>query len=186
MNNKYKHIPRRKFLKTAAVSVAIPYILPSSVVSCIGREVPSKRLTLGLIGLGSMGMRHLKGFLQEEDCRIVGVCDVDASRLSAAAGEINKHYKNNDCAEYRDFRELVARDDVDTLCISVPDHWHAIIALAGILAGKDIYGEKPLTLTITEGQALVEAVNRYQCVWQTGSWQRSTSHFRFGCELVRN
>ncbi|MHC4691290.1 MAG: Gfo/Idh/MocA family protein [Planctomycetota bacterium] len=186
MNNKNKHIPRRKFLKTAAASVAIPYILPSSVFSNNEREVPSKRLTLGLIGLGSMGMRHLKGFLQEEDCRIVGICDVDASRLSAAAGEINKHYKNNDCAEYRDYREMVSRNDIDTLCISVPDHWHAIIALEGILAGKDIYGEKPLTLTIAEGQALVEAVNLYQCVWQTGSWQRSTSHFRFGCELVRN
>jgi len=186
MNSKYKHIPRRKFLKTAAASVVIPYILPSSVVSSSDRPVPSKQLTLGLIGLGSMGMRHLKGFLQEADCRIVSVCDVDASRRTTALKEINKHYNNSDCVEYNDYRELVALNDVDTLCISVPDHWHAIIALEGIRAGQDIYGEKPLTLTIAEGQALVEAVNRYQCVWQTGSWQRSTSHFRFGCELVRN
>ena len=186
MNGQNENISRREFLKTAAVGVAIPYIFPSPVLGSSGREAPSNRLTLGLIGLGSMGMRHLKGFLQEEDCRIIGVCDVDASRRTAALQEINKHYNNSDCAEYRDFRELVSRDDIDTLCISVPDHWHAVIALEGIRAGKDIYGEKPLALTIAEGRALVEAVNRYKCVWQTGSWQRSTSHFRFGCELVRN
>ncbi len=186
MNGQYEKISRRKFLKTVAAGVAAPYIFPSSVLGSSGREAPSNRLTLGLIGMGSMGMRHVKGFLQEEDCQIVGICDVDASRRAAAVGEINKHYNNSDCAEYCDYRELVARNDVDTLCISVPDHWHAIIALEGIRAGKDIYGEKPLAYTIPEGRALVEAVNRYKCVWQTGSWQRSTSHFRFGCELVRN
>ena len=186
MNSKYKHISRRKLLKTAAAGIAAPYILSSSVLCSSGRPTPSNRLTLGLIGLGSMGMRHVKGFLQEEDCRIVGVCDVDAGRRAAAIQEINKHYNNSDCAGYGDYRELLARNDVDTLCISVPDHWHAIIALEGVLAGKDIYGEKPLAYTIAEGRALVEAVNRYKCVWQTGSWQRSTAHFRFGCELVRN
>jgi len=186
MNGQYEQISRREFLKTAAAGLAAPYIVPSSVLGIGGRPAPSNRLTMGLIGSGSMGMRHVKGFLQEDDCQIVGVCDVDAGRRGAAVQEINKHYNNNDCAEYNDFRDLVARDDIDTLCISVPDHWHAIIALEGIRMGKDIYGEKPLALTIAEGRALVKAVNRYKCVWQTGSWQRSTSHFRFGCELVRN
>jgi len=185
MNGQYKHISRREFLKAAAAGIAVPYIVPPSVFSSV-RPAPSNRLTMGLIGLGSMGMRHVKGFLQEEDCQIVAVCDVDAGRRDAALQEINKHYGNGDCAGYNDFRELVGRGDVDTLCISVPDHWHAIIALEGIRAGKDIYGEKPLAYTIAEGRALVEAVNRYKCVWQTGSWQRSTAHFRFGCELVRN
>ena len=186
MNGQYKQISRREFLKTTAVCAAAPYVIPSSVLGSGRRPAPSKRLTMGLMGLGSMGMRHVKGFLQEEDCQIVGVCDVDASRRAEAAQDINKHYDNTDCAEYNDFREMAGRDDIDTLCISVPDHWHAIIALAGIQAGKDIYGEKPLAYTIAEGRALVETVNRYKCVWQTGSWQRSTSHFRFGCELVRN
>jgi len=186
MNNKSQRISRRKFLQAAAVGLATPYIIPSLVAGSGGRPGPSNRLTIGLIGLGSMGMRHVKGFLQEEDCQVIAVCDVDAGRRAAAVEEINKHYGHDGCATYNDFRELVARDDVDTLCISVPDHWHAIIALEGILAGKDIYGEKPLAMTIAEGRALVEAVNRYKCVWQTGSWQRSTSHFRFGCELVRN
>jgi predicted dehydrogenase len=185
MNDKYEKISRREFLKVTTAGAALPYIVPSSVFGS-ARAAPSNQLPLGMIGLGSMGMRHVKGFLQEEDCRIVGICDVDAGRRTTAVEEINKHYNNGDCAEFRDFRELVSRDDIDTLCISVPDHWHAVIALEGIRAGKDIYGEKPLALTISEGRALVEAVNRYKCVWQTGSWQRSTSHFRFGCELVRN
>jgi predicted dehydrogenase len=141
---------------------------------------------MGLIGLGSMGMRHVKGFLQEEDCQIIALCDVDGNRRRAAAREVTKHYGNRDCKTYNDFRDVVLRDDIDILCISVPDHWHSIPTIEGIRAGKDIYGEKPLALTISEGKAIVEAANRYNCVWQTGSWQRSTAHFRFGCELVRN
>ena len=186
MKNKREKISRRRFMKRTAAGLSVPYLLTSSVPGRGGRAAASNRLTMGLIGLGSMGMRHVKGFLQEGDCQIVGVCDVDALRRTTAVKEINKHYGNDDCAEYNDFRELIGRKDIDTLCISVPDHWHAIVAMEGIRAGKDVYGEKPLALTISEGRALVEAVERYKCVWQTGSWQRSTSHFRFGCELVRN
>ena len=180
MNRKHQIIARRTFLKNSVATIAVPYFVPSLVRGA------SNRLTMGMIGLGSMGMRHVKGFLEESDCRIVAICDVDAGRRRAAVGEINEKYGNSDCSQYNDFRDLIARNDIDTLCISVPDHWHAALALAGIRAGKDIYGEKPLALTITEGRAIVEAVDRYQCVWQTGSWQRSTDHFRFGCELVRN
>ncbi len=174
---------RRTVLKGATTVLAVPYGIPSSV---FGRPAPSEKLTMGLIGLGSMGMRHVKGFLQEEDCRIVAVCDVDAARRRAAVEEIGRSYGDRDCTAYNDFRELIGRDDIDVLCIAVPDHWHAVIALAGIRAGKDIYGEKPLALTVAEGRKLVEAVNHYHCVWQTGIWQRSTAYFRFGCELVRN
>lgn len=178
--------PRRIFLKHAAALVAGPYFVPSSALGGAGKPAPSERTTMGVIGLGSMGMRHVKGFLQEDDCRIVAVCDVDAERRAAAVREINNHYDAGDCADYNDFHDLLERTDIETLCISVPDHWHAALAIAGIRAGKDIYGEKPLTLTIPHGRAVVEQVKRYACVWQTGSWQRSTDHFRFGCELVRN
>jgi len=180
-----KQIPRRTFLKGGAAAVAGAYAVPCSALGK-GRRAASETLTMGIIGLGSMGMRHVKGFLQEEDCRIIAVCDVDAGRRRPAVEEINRHYENTDCAQYNDFRKLIERDDIDTLCIAVPDHWHSIPAIMGVRAGKDIYGEKPLALTIAEGRAMVEAVNRYGCVWQTGSWQRSTAHFRFGCELVRN
>lgn len=186
MDNKLQKISRRSFIKTSATALSVPYILPSSVFGRGGRPAPSDRLTMGLIGLGSMGMRHVKGFLQEDDCQIIGVCDVDTSRLNAGVREVNRHYGNKDCKLYNDFRDMICRDEIDTLCISVPDHWHSIPAIEGIRVGKDIYGEKPLALTISEGKAMVEAVHRYNCVWQTGSWQRSTAHFRFGCELVRN
>ena len=181
-----KAISRRTFIKSTAAAITAPYLVPSSALGRDERPSPSERITLGLIGLGSMGMRHVKGFLQEDDCRIVAVCDVDAGRVRAAVREINKHYGSKYCGRYSDFRDLISRDDIDTLCISVPDHWHSVPAIMGIRAGKDIYGEKPLALTISQGRAMVEAVHRYQCVWQTGSWQRSTEHFRFACELVRN
>ena len=186
MKKIHREISRRAFIKNASLVITAPYIIPSAVLGRDGRPAPSNRVTMGLIGLGSMGMRHVKGFLQEKDCQIIAVCDVDNNRLKAAAKEINKHYGNEDCVQYNDFRNLISCDEVDTLCISVPDHWHSIPAIQGIRAGKDIYGEKPLALTISEGKAVVEAVHRYNCVWQTGSWQRSTAHFRFGCELVRN
>jgi predicted dehydrogenase len=177
MSRIHRTISRRGFLKSTIPAVALPYIVPSIAAGSSNRPAPSNCITMGMIGLGSMGLRHVKGFLQEEDCRIVAVCDVDAVRSKEAVREINAHYGNN-CSQYNDFRELLARDDIDTLCIAVPDHWHAAIAIAGIRAGKDIYGEKPLALTITQGRAIVEELNRYNCVWQTGSWQRSTEHFR--------
>lgn len=186
MKKRCQIISRRTFIRRVAAAITVPYIVPSSVFGRDSRPAPSNRITMGLIGLGSMGMRHVKGFLQEYDCHIIAVCDVDALRRQAAVEEINKHYGSKDCAQYNDFRDLISRDDIDTLCISVPDHWHLIPVLTGARAGKDIYGEKPLALTISEGRAMVEAVHRYGCVWQTGSWQRSTAHFRFACELVRN
>ena len=177
---------RRQFLQSATLSAVAPVIIPASVLGAGARPVASNRITMGMIGLGSMGLRHVKAFLQENDCRILAVCDVDAGRCAAAVREINAGYGDRDCTAYNDFLEFIARDDIDTLCIAVPDHWHLLAATAGIRAGKDIYGEKPLTRTIREGRRLVREVRRYGCIWQTGSWQRSTAHFRLGCELVRN
>ncbi len=177
-------ISRRTLLKNASAFLALPGIVPASVLA--KSAAPSNTITLGLIGLGSMGMRHINGFLQESDCRIIAVCDVDAQRRKASVDKVNKKYGGRDCSQYNDFREISARKDIDALCISVPDHWHCLCAAEGIRQGKDIYGEKPLALTVNQGKALVRAVSKYNCVWETGSWQRSTEHFRFGCELVRN
>jgi len=183
-------ISRRAWLRcvahTAAVVVAAPTIIPASALGKDGRPSPSHRITPGMIGLGSMGLRHVKGFLQEYDCRIIAVCDVDAARRQEALREIRQVYDDDGCAQYNDFRELIARRDVDAVCISLPDHWHAIPVIMAARAGKDIYGEKPLALTVAEGRAMCEAVQQSGCVWQTGSWQRSTWQFRFGAELVRS
>ena len=154
MKKTHQGITRRAFIKSASVGIAAPYIISASALGKDGRPAPSNRLTLGLIGLGSMGLRHVKGFLQEDGCRIVAVCDVDEGRLKVAAKEINKHYGNEDCSLYRDFREIISNYEIDALCIAVPDHWHSIPAIEGIRAGKDIYGEKPLALTISEGRAI--------------------------------
>ena len=183
MSEQPQHLTRRSFLAGTAGAILLPTFVPSTA---IGANAPSNRITMALIGLGSMGMRHVKGFLQESDCHIVAICDVDSKRRNEATAAINKHYSNTACDKVHDFRELLVRGDVDTFCIAVPDHWHSIPAIGACLSGKDIYGEKPLALTIAEGQAMVRAVRRYGVVWQTGSWQRSTSHFRFACELVRN
>ena len=169
-----------------APEAAAPYVVPASVLGGSGRPAPSDRLTLGLIGLGSMGMRHLEGFCQHDGCRITAVCDVDAGRCRAGAAAVNRHYRDTGCAACADFRQLLGRRDLDTVCIAVPDHWHAVISIAACRAGKDVYGEKPLALTVAEGRAIVRAVSRYGRVWETGSWQRSTRQFRFACELVRN
>ena len=186
MKGRTRKFTRRRFLRNTMVAATAPCIIPASALGKEERPAPSNRLTMGMIGLGSMGMRHIKGFLQEKDCQIVAVCDVDAKRRADAVKEVNGSYGNADCADYNDFQDLIARDDIDGLCIAVPDHWHAVLAIPGIRAGKDIYGEKPLALTIAEGQAMVREVREQGCVWQMGSWQRSTAHFRFACELVRN
>ncbi len=182
----HQALPTRRQCLRAATVLAAPMILPRGAFGLASRPAPSNTIHLGIIGLGSMGLRHVQGFLTENDCRIIAVCDVDANRRIGALSEITRTYAAEDCAAYNDFRDLLAREDVDAVCIAVPDHWHAVIAIAAAAAGKDIYGEKPIALTIAEGRAVVEAVRKYGRVFQTGSWQRSVGHFRHGCELVRN
>ena len=133
-----------------------------------------------------MGTADLSGFLEESDAQVLAVCDVDAEHLEAGRAAVNEKYQNKDCKAYKDFEELLARDDIDAVVISTPDHWHGLIGVAAARAGKDIYGEKPLAYNFSEAQAICEAVARYRRVWQTGTWQRSRNQFRFACELVRN
>jgi predicted dehydrogenase len=180
---------RRKFLsrsiQSAASALLLPSIVPSSV---LGRTAipPSGKTVLGCIGLGGQGIGNMQNFLQFNDVRIAAVCDVDAKHLREASEIVNGHYGNRDCAAYRDFRELLARDDIDAVSVATPDHWHGIVGVLAAESGRDIYGEKPLTHNLAEGRALCDAVRRQGRVWQTGSWQRSVDNFRFACELVRN
>ncbi len=176
---------RRTFLRTAtAAGLAIPLVLPGRVFSAEGK--PSRKIIMGAIGLGGMGSGNLSSFLGDNRCRVLAVCDVDRNHLESARKRVNSHYGNEDCAAYMDFRELVAREDIDVISLATPDHWHAIPAIAAARAGKDIYGEKPFSHDLLEGRAMVRTLAQYGRVWQTGSWQRSTGDFRFACELVRN
>jgi predicted dehydrogenase len=141
---------------------------------------------MGVIGWGMQGPGNTKNFLAEEDCHVIAACDLDKHHLKSMADTINEHYQNKDCATYRDYREMLARPDLDAVMIAVPDHWHALVATEAARHKLDIYGEKPLAKTIAEQQAIVHAVEKHGLIWQTGSWQRSQAHFHKAAEIVRN
>jgi len=177
---------RRSFLKTALFTAAAPTIIPSFV---LGKDAPSNVLRLASIGVGRMGRGDMKNAMGAggKGVRLVAVCDVDSKRAADAAAIVKQHYADDGTVDqYRDFRELLARDDIDGVTISTPDHQHAVIAVAAARAGKDIYLQKPLTYSINEGKALVKAVRENNVILQTGSQQRSSVYFRTVCELVRN
>jgi predicted dehydrogenase len=187
--SKGKRITRRQFLKGAAVgaaAVAMPAVVPTSVFGSAQRSAPSDRITLGFIGLGGMGMGHLNGFLGNGQVQVLAVCDVYAPHRDRAKKAVDNRYGNQDCAAYTDFRYLLDRKDIDAVVISTPDHWHTLISIMACESGKDVYCEKPLTLFVDEGKALVRAVRRYNRVFQVGSQQRSDYYFWLACMLVRN
>jgi len=186
MKNK-SQITRRSFLKgTAAIggaAIGLPAIVPASV---FGANAPSNRIVMGAIGVGSQGTGDMQGFLSKSEVQMVAICDIDKGHLDNAKKIVDGKYGNKDCAAYHDFRELIGRGDLDAVQLAVPDHWHAIPAIAAARAGLDIHGQKPLARSIREGRAMCDAVHRYGRVWQTGSQQRSDYKFRRACELVRN
>ena len=178
-----KRFNRRQFLKAAGAAVVLPTILPSCVM---GRRSPSNKVTMGVIGWGMQGPGNTNSFLVEEDCQIVAACDLDKNHLQSAVDTINGHYQNKDCVAYHDYREMLARPDLDAVMIAIPDHWHALAATEAARHKISIYGEKPLARTIAEQQAIVHAVEKNNVIWQTGSWQRSQPPFHKAVEIVRN
>lgn len=163
--------------------LGFPTIVPSSV---FGQNAPSNRITMGVVGWGMMGPGNTGAFLNQPDCQIVAACDVDKRHLQNAVDTINQRYRNTDCQAYEDYRELMARKDIDTVMLAVPDHWHALVTIEAAKNGKDIYGEKPLARTIGEQQAIVAAVKKHGRIFQTGSQQRSDNRFRIAAEIVAN
>ncbi len=174
---------RRQFITRTAAAIGFPTIVPASV---FGQNAPSNKITMAVLGWGMMGPSNTGKFLQESDCQIVAACDIDKRNLEKALNTINGAYKNTDCKGYHDYREVMARKDIDTVMLALPDNWHALTSIEAAKNGKDIYGEKPLARTVSEQQAIVRAVQKYQRIWQTGSWQRSEDNFRIGAEIVRN
>jgi len=183
-------ISRRRFLKVSASVVGAPLVLRSPL---FGANAPSNRITIGCIGVGRMGTGDLRDIMGRQGVQVVAVCDVDSKRLANAKSTVEKQYavekaggSYKGCASYGDFRELIARPDIDAVQIVTPDHWHAIPAIEAARAGKDLFVQKPLTYTLQEGRVLSDTVRRYGRVLQVGSQHRSNSRIRFGCELVRN
>src|SRR5256885_11239604 len=170
-------VTRRRFLASAAAAIAVPTFIPASALGRDGRPAPSERIVVGIVGWGMMGPGNTTGLMAEKDCQVVAACDLDTRPLQKAVDTINKHYSNTDCKAYHDYREMMARTDIDAVMLAVPDHWHALTATEAANHKKDIYGEKPLARTIAEQQAIVKAVQKNKCIWQTGSWHRSVDNF---------
>lgn len=181
-----KGINRRGFLKTAAGVAVFPQIVSSSVLGRSGGVPPSRRVVIGCIGVGNMGRGDMGMLLNCAGTQVVAVCDVKKEERERARGLVDDFYGEKGCAVYNDFRDLVARDDIDAVSIATTDCWHVLHALAAVRAGKDVYVEKPLGMSIEELQVLRDAVNRHGRVFQFGTQQRSAENFRFACELVRN
>ena len=178
-------VSRRQFLASAGVALAAPTLIPASALGRQGTP-PSERVTLGVVGWGMQGPGNTGAFLGLKDCQVVAACDLDKNHLKLAVDTVNRHYKNTDCKAYHDYREMMARKDIDAVMLAVPDTWHALTATEAARNKKDIYGEKPLARTIAEQRAIVKAVQQNNRIWQTGSWQRSQAPFRKAAEIVRN
>ncbi|WP_375436857.1 Gfo/Idh/MocA family oxidoreductase [uncultured Hymenobacter sp.] len=190
-------VSRRDFLETSAKAAAatlvlggFPTIVPASV---FGRNAPSNRINIGAIGTGRISRGHdMPGVWQYEQAQIMAVCDVDTKRAEEAKQLVNEYYtkKNGKPFDgvqvYHDYQALLQNKDIDAVLISTPDHWHALIGMAAVRAGKDVYCQKPTSLTIAEGRALSDAVKSTGRIFQIGSQQRSSAQFRYAAELVRN
>src|SRR5580692_606717 len=176
---------RRRFLKTAGSAAILPAVLRSAAAQTPTTS-PNNRINLGVIGMGWQGPGNTDAFLTLPDCQVVAACDIDANHLQAGVKKVNDSDGNEDCKGYHDFRELLARDDIDAVMIAVPDHWHEIVATEAARHKKDIYAEKPLAHTIAEQQSIVRAVQQDRVIWQMGSWQRSVPTFHKAAEIVRN
>lgn len=182
---------RRCFLSTAAAA-ASPLLLPSHIWAAASEARPNNRITMAFIGTGTQGRHLMNSFLPHPDVQVVAVCDVDTTRREFHKKKVDEFYSTKQdkdfkgCAAYNDFRELLARKDIDTVVVATPDHWHAYPVVTAADLKKDIYCEKPLSLTIHEARAMAQAVRRNNTVFQTGSMQRSDSSFWKGCTLVRN
>ncbi len=171
-------------LAATGVTLALPSIVPSSV---FGKNAPSNRINIGMIGMGRQAMyANTNPFLNSKDCQIVAVCDVDKWRLDNARKKVDEFYKNSDCKAYTDWRQVIARDDIDAIMNSTSDQWHVPISLAAVRRGKHVSCEKPLTLSINEGRLLADAVKKHGVVFRTDSECRSNAYMHKTAQLAIN
>ena len=183
-------IQRRRFFRmmagTAAGTAVFPSVISASVLGRRSGVSPNSRIVMGVIGLGGMGSGHLESLLGYPDVRVSAVCDVRESLRQEAKSLVDATYVDRSCSAYNDFRELLARPDIDAVLIAVPDHWHVLIGLEAARRGKHMYYEKPMGVSVGENKALRAAIQRSGVVFQFGTQQRSSQLYRFACELVRN
>ncbi|MHC4177710.1 MAG: Gfo/Idh/MocA family protein, partial [Planctomycetota bacterium] len=180
-----KRTTRRDFLGgMAAASFAAPWIIPTSALGADGSTPPGGRIVMGSIGVGGRGRGVMGGLMGHSEVQMVAVCDPAPAHRQQAKDAVDRRYKNKDCRVYNDFREVLVRDDIDAVLIGTPDHWHAIIVIEACKHGKDVFCEKPETLTVPEGRAMVTAARRYDRVVSGGS-QRVLGDYGNWPRLVR-
>jgi len=186
---KEKHLSRRQFIRGAAAAVgglAAPYIIPATALGRGGKVAPSERIILGGIGIGGRGSHDLRWMMPEKDVQFVAVCDPQRKRAESVKRMVDKRYGNKDCVIYHNTPKFLAeRTDIDALLIATGDRWHSLAAIMAMRAGKDVYSEKPSSMTIAEGQAVVETARRYRRIYQTGTQRLSEGNFTFCNEMVR-
>jgi predicted dehydrogenase len=167
-------------------AAAVPYIVPSSALGKDGAVSPSERITMGGIGMGGQGVRDMRNFMTCQDVQFVAVCDADSGRCEQAKAIVDENYASKDCTAYADFRRLLARADIDAVLSATGERWHALTSIYAARAGKDIYCEKPMSLTVAEGRAVADITKRYGTVYQCGTQRRSMRSFAFAVNVARN
>ncbi len=174
-----KQVTRRGFLKRMLATGLAPYVVSASAFGAAGRPAPSNRFTVGCVGMGGRGTSDMRGFLGFGQVQVVGVCDVVERKRYAAKTLVDQKYGDQGCAAYNDFRDITGRPDIDIVMIGTPDHWHAIIAVEALKHGKDVFCEKPESLTVREGRTMVETTRRYGRVFSGGSQRVWGDYNRF-------
>jgi len=182
-------VSRRTFLRTSAQTgalVAAPQFIPGSVLGKDGAVPPSDRVVLGAIGIGGRGREVLLSFLGQPDVQFVAICDIRAERRDAVKKMADERYENSDCVKYNDLHEILARGDIDAVLIATGDRWHTTASVLAARAGKDIYCEKPCSMTIAESRALADTVRRFGRIYQAGTQRRNIANFVYAIELVHS
>ncbi|MCL4216072.1 MAG: Gfo/Idh/MocA family oxidoreductase, partial [Candidatus Hydrogenedentes bacterium] len=179
-------LSRRDFLSGAAAMVSAPLIVPASVLGKGGATPPSDRITAAGIGIHGRGFSDLRALISHDDVQVLAICDIWKQQRLAVKEFVDEYYGTKDCAMYRDIREFLAeRTDIDAVLIATGDHWHAQASVRSMQAGMDVFTEKPSSMTIAEGQAVVEAARRYGRVYQTGTQRLSEANHVFAIEMAR-
>jgi predicted dehydrogenase len=187
MSDRTVKLNRRQLIKTAAQAGAVlmaPYVIPGSVLGMDGAVAPSEQVVLGAIGLGGRGTGDLNCFMNNADVRFIAISDVRRERRDAIKAMADSRYGNTDCAMYRDMHEILARTDIDAMLIATGDRWHTMAAITAAKAGKDVYCEKPCSMTISESRALADTYRKYDRIYQAGTQRRSIGNFLFAADLV--
>jgi predicted dehydrogenase len=181
-----QHLSRRHFVASAVSALALPTLIPARALGRDGAVAPSNRIGIGVIGLGDRGNYHLSALSAFGEAQVLSVCDVRGDQAKKVCRAFNEKTGGQACVSTQDFREILARTDIDAITVAAPENWHAVLSIEAMKAGKDVYCEKALSLTVAEGRAVCGAVRRTGRVLQAGTQQRSDRRFRFACELARN